>query len=60
MNGKKIRQNVNRAFQFDDISKTMVGDVHLSQMELAQESEDKCWVCEAWIETLISVDLNAL
>lgn len=27
---------------------------------MVEETEDNCWVCEAWIETIISVDLNAL
>lgn len=38
----------------------MTGEVKYERRDNDGEVADQCWICESWIETNISVDLNAL
>ena len=38
----------------------MTGEVQYERRDTDGEGEDQCWICESWIETNISVDLNVL
>lgn len=38
----------------------MTGEVQYKHRDTEGLGEDQCWICESWIETNISVDLNAL
>jgi hypothetical protein len=38
----------------------MTGEVQYERRDTEGLGEDQCWICESWIETNISVDLNAI